>query len=92
MDGEILKGVSKYHIKNSANGKAELRMDMVVKFPKEDTSESKLGDRKEHTMKEITDGIFPELLEIEIEKEPSVGAESSKTSKGFEVDDEHFSF
>lgn len=29
-------------------------------------------------MKKITDGIFPELLEIEIEKEPSVGAEDSQ--------------
>ena len=41
LDGEILKGVSKYHIKNSANGKAELRVNMVVKLTKGDTSESK---------------------------------------------------
>ncbi|MDK7187963.1 hypothetical protein [Facklamia hominis] len=41
LDGKVLKGVNKYHIKNSANGKAELRVNMVVKLAKEDTSESK---------------------------------------------------
>lgn len=34
LDGKTLKGVSKYHIKNSANGKAELRVNMVVKVVK----------------------------------------------------------
>ena len=53
-------------------------------------------------MTEITDGIFPEMLEIEIEvdgeeKEPSVGAEDSqvnitKTTNGLKIKSEKFLF
>lgn len=53
-------------------------------------------------MTEITDGIFPEMLEIEIEvdgeeKEPSVGAEDSrvnitKTTNGLKIESEKFLF